>query len=494
MKRFLLISLTTIFITQIANAQFIYQDRVRTYTTDSIHTIPRQPWKAAGEVVGINLGVWAFNRYIVGEDFAMINGSTIKDNLSSLPRWDTDKFDTNLLAHPYHGSLYFNAARSNGMGFWESMPYTVGGSLVWEYFMENEPPSLNDLIATTFGGVELGEITFRLSDLFIDNRTTGIERIGREVLSGIISPIRGINRVVSGEAWKQSMSKGRSFKDVPVNFVTHVGVRGLAQQEDLENKSVGMHFGMSIEYGEPYNDDYYMPYEWFRLHVGADLFSSQPLVSQVNAIGALWGKTVWTDSKNNRTLTAGVFQHFDYYDSFLNMKDGSPGDAPYRISQAAAVGGGLLYNKKTMGTEEVEVFAEGYLNAILLGASSSDYFRIDERDYNMGSGYSIKAFAGLTYKKRWGFTMQIENYHIFTWRGYDENIDWNMVDHESLNVQGDEGNARLAVFSSNLYYMHSKNLTFNLSNRSFARRTHYKLYEDVDRVVSDIMLGISFKL
>ena len=88
--------------------------------------------------------VWSFDRYIVKEDWAYINGHTIKSNFKKGPVWDTDQFTTNLFSHPYHGSLYFNAARSNGMNFWQSAPFAAGGSLMWEFFMENEPPSIND--------------------------------------------------------------------------------------------------------------------------------------------------------------------------------------------------------------------------------------------------------------------------------------------------------------------------------------------------------------
>ena len=80
---------------------------------------------------------------------------------------------------------------------------------MWEFFMETEPPSINDMLATSFGGIELGEITYRLSDLFIDNRSHGAERVGREILSGLISPMRAINRIITGEAWRHSSSKGR---------------------------------------------------------------------------------------------------------------------------------------------------------------------------------------------------------------------------------------------------------------------------------------------
>ena len=85
------------------------------------------------------------------------------------------------------------------MNFWQSAPFAASGSLMWEFFMENEPPSINDMLATTFGGIELGEITYRLSDLFIDNRSSGAERVGREVLAGVLSPVRAFNRIISGK-------------------------------------------------------------------------------------------------------------------------------------------------------------------------------------------------------------------------------------------------------------------------------------------------------
>ena len=191
MKKFILTGLICLFsFPWIRGQEYIPQITHRHYTSDSTLLQPRRPWKAALETFGLNMLVWSFDRYIVKEDWAYINGHTIKSNFKKGPVWDTDQFTTNLFSHPYHGSLYFNAARSNGMNFWQSAPFAAGGSLMWEFFMENEPPSINDMLATTFGGIELGEITYRLSDLFIDNRSSGAERVGREVLAGILSPVR----------------------------------------------------------------------------------------------------------------------------------------------------------------------------------------------------------------------------------------------------------------------------------------------------------------
>lgn len=47
---------------------------------------------------------------------------------------------------------------------WESVPYSFCGSLMWETTCEIEPPAINDLMATTFGGVCIGEVTNRMTD------------------------------------------------------------------------------------------------------------------------------------------------------------------------------------------------------------------------------------------------------------------------------------------------------------------------------------------
>jgi hypothetical protein len=492
MIRFITTLLLITFSITLLNAQTVPQEKKRSYVSDSIRVLPKRPWLAGAKIFGLNMGVWAFDRYVLNEDFAKINGRTIKKNLKTFPVWDTDMFSTNLFAHPYHGGLYFNAARSNGMSFWESIPYTVGGSLMWEFFMEAELPSINDLFATSFGGIELGEITYRISDLFLDDRSSGAERVGREILSGLISPMRGLTRLISGDSWRYRPNKGRAFSKVPVDFTVSLGSRYLAEEENLDNKSLGINLTLLLDYGDLYNNDYFSPYEWFHFKLSTDFLSDQPLISQVNAIAAIWGKNVWT--KENRNLTAGIFQHFDYYDSKLKMGKNQEPTAPYRIAEAAAFGGGLIYQRKSTPTNPVDIYTEFYANAVLLGASTSDYFHVDNRDYNMGSGYSLKNTIGLTYNKRWSFFLSGANYHLFTWKGYDPDIDWETVNPGSLNVQGDSGNARLTVFSSNLMYASSRNWNILLSSRQFFRRTHYKHYEDIEHSTMDITLSFGIKI
>ncbi|HOO21971.1 MAG TPA: DUF3943 domain-containing protein, partial [Kiritimatiellia bacterium] len=70
--------------------------------------------------------------------------------------------------------------RTNGMSFGWSAAGALGGSLMWELFMETEPPSINDVLATTAGGIALGEITFRISSSLVNNHARGLERVTGE--------------------------------------------------------------------------------------------------------------------------------------------------------------------------------------------------------------------------------------------------------------------------------------------------------------------------
>src|SRR6186713_2975142 len=93
-----------------------------------------KPLRALGEVVGTNLVVWIYDRYIrengTNPGFR-IGFNSFEENIKNGFEWDDNNFSTNQFAHPFHGSLYFNAARSNGMSYWESIPFAWAGSFMW---------------------------------------------------------------------------------------------------------------------------------------------------------------------------------------------------------------------------------------------------------------------------------------------------------------------------------------------------------------------------
>ena len=161
---------------------------------------PKRPWQALAEVTGINVGVQLFDRWALNSDFAQTTLNSLKHNFTDGMVWDNDFFITNMFAHPYHGNLYFNAARTNGLTFWESAPFSLLGSAMWEFLGETEPPAINDIIATTCGGIAIGEMTHRLSLTILDDRERGFNRFLREAVATIVNPIQGLHRIISGDA------------------------------------------------------------------------------------------------------------------------------------------------------------------------------------------------------------------------------------------------------------------------------------------------------
>ncbi|MDR1171477.1 MAG: DUF3943 domain-containing protein, partial [Bacteroidales bacterium] len=339
-----------------------------------------RPWRAAFEVVGINVGLHLFDRYVLDAEYAQSTWDTIKYNLRHGPVWDNDNISTNLFWHPYTGSLYFNAARSNGLNFWTSIPYAFGGSVLWEIFGESEPPSINDLIATPVGGIALGEITHRISYLILDDSKRGWARFGRELAAGIVSPMGLLNRLFYGDAWRRRAvwtdedGNPPRYSRQPFLLDVDVAARYVDDADGTRGRAE-MGIGMRMIYGQPFAGNFRRPYDYFTFGIMFDIFGNQPLVSSANALGLLWDHE-WGE-KSNYWL-AGVFQHFDYYDSNPVIAGSK---RPYEFAETASFGGGLLYKRQPDENKPAKFFGGLYANTVLLGASESDYYRIDRRDY-----------------------------------------------------------------------------------------------------------------
>jgi len=114
--------------------------------------------------------------------------------------WDDNSFMINQWGHPYQGSTYFSAGRSNGLSFWESAPLAVLGAAAWEYLGERHTPSLNDFVMTSLGGIALGEVFHRSAWLLRDTTDTGKSRLWREIAAGVIDPVSAINRFIDRDA------------------------------------------------------------------------------------------------------------------------------------------------------------------------------------------------------------------------------------------------------------------------------------------------------
>lgn len=449
----------------------------------------KHPWIAAVETFGINAAVQSFDRFVLNADFAQINFKTIRHNIKTGFVWDNDQFSTNLFAHPYHGGLYFNAARSNGLTFWESAPYAFCGSLMWETICETEPPAINDLMATTVGGIAIGEVTHRLSALVYDDRKRGWSRFWREFLGTVICPIGGLNRILSGDAWKvrHDYYKYHDYDRLPVHAQIGVGYRYLADNNSLFRGEGTPYINVALDYGDPFNEEERKPYDYFTADITFGLSSNQPLVSSIHLLGRLWGAPVRTGKIQTEF---GLFQHFNYYDS-QPVKDGTS-LVPYRISEAASAGPGLICRFPSVGNL-TRLEQRIFVNGILLGGSLTDHYNVIDRDYNMGSGYSAKTSTLLGFGKYGFLSVLADYYRIFTWKGYKDS-DLETVDPIYLNAQGDKSNATLLVVSAHSQWNLTNRIALELTASHYWRYTHYARHNNISSNTFAVRMGLVFKL
>lgn len=425
------------------------------------------PWRAAAGVTLINAGVWSFNRFVTNEPFARVSGKALLRNLTGHFVWDNDKFSTNMLSHPYHGSLYFTAARVNGLSFYGAVPYTLGGSLMWEWMGENEPPSVNDVLATTFGGVALGEVSVRLSDSVLDESKQGVERFFRELAATLLSPVTGLERLFSGRMWRVSHKRHKPRVpavvgvDMGVGGISAVGMKGAHQQ-------VSPYLCFSLQYGDWYAA-MKRPYDCFSLKACLSLAPTQPLITELAVEGRLWSKEWSLDSPDARGSWELV-QLFNYQHHKVAGEEN-----PFRYAEAAAVGTGFHWQKGSVGRQP-RWSVQGLAKWVLLGGVITEHYRVIERDYNLGSGIGLKGAFCWTPFPFLSLGVELHATRLFTWKGYDEQ----RLRCETLyvNVQGDKGHFTLWQVEPHLRVRYGKRCRLQLSGMLHTLQMHYNRFPD----------------
>lgn len=492
MKKVFFLSFAILFtFTLNLNAQFAIRHQVATPkladSLDIAYYSKKNGALAAGKIIGFNMGLWAFDRYALKADYAYINMHTIKKNLKHGFVWDNDDLGNNMFLHPYHGSLYFNSARSNGYNYWESSLFALGGSSMWELFLENEYPSVNDIMATPIGGMALGETLYRTSDLVLDDRLTGSERFGREAAGFLISPMRGLTRIINGDAWRTRSTSGKQFGVPDVSVEISAGVRALELKDEIFDKGVGAALDINIEYGDRFETENQKPYDYFVFKANINAHSSQPLLSQVNILGRIHVTELVNTEKD--FLSLGMYQHFDFYDSDTISDVSSK--IPYKIAIPASFGGGLIYQSKRSRNYTFDAYF--HLNAIILGGALSDHYVVDKRNYNLASGFGWKSGINLAYKDKISVSSTFNTYRMFTLKGYPQNIDWDTVNPHEFNYQGDKSQATLHVISLRGDLKLHKQLYLTAMYYNFIRDTNYKYYDDVFSKTSEGRLMLTYK-
>jgi hypothetical protein len=371
----------------IVNKNYRQENTIVKINSEKNYLIP------AVEVIGLNLFVGAFNAYVTNEDFAKISFQTIKDNFGTGFVWDEDNYLTNQFFHPYHGANYFNTARSNGLEFWESVPYAIGGSLMWEFFMENEPPSYNDLVNTSVTGITFGEISYRVSNLIIDESTTGFERFLRELTSTVINPMHGFNRLIKGDMWKSGATNNQT--NYKITFST--GANNVFFEND--NSKTYASLRANLVYGNIYDvKNHKSPFGYFSLQGEVNIAQGDDIIG-IFASGVLTDKKAKLFNISNNII--GLYKEVDFLSNEV-----------YKLT-TTSITGKLISRIEILTSVEMENNIT--VSGILMGGTNSQYAAEEGKDYNLGPGASgsigIKFFFDdyaeiyTSYKRYWIHTL-----------------------------------------------------------------------------------------
>lgn len=444
-------------------------------SSDITYHEKRNFWRAGAEVFGMNMGLWAFDRYALQGQYAYISWETIKENFKHGFEWDNDHLNTNMFAHPYNGSLFYNAGRSNGFNYWQSELFAIGGSAMWELFMEREYPSTNDIIATPIGGAALGEVFYRASDLVLNDRATGGERIGREVAAFLLDPMRGITRIVTGQAWRKRATSGRRFGLPPISIEASLGARYLTMIE-TPGFSMGPAAEINIEYGDRFEETTKTPYDYFSFNIELQALHTQPLLSRIEIMGRLMSKEIIDQEHIN--MNVGLYQHFDFFDSDTIRNERRdeviPENVPYKLGVPASAGGGTMIRYIPDSRSSLDGYA--HINLVALAGVSTDFYRDYHRNYSWGMGFSFK--AGLNWAmSNDKFSVKVANqlYWVHTKNNFDSKYTWMMrPDGASLVIDGgDNGRTTFDHFEASVNYRLHKNLYLTGGLDFYERHTHY---------------------
>ena len=336
----------------------------------------RRPVFAIAEVLGVNVLYNLMNQVIKPPEekgYFRVGLNSWWENLRYGFEWDDNAFAVNQIGHPYQGSNYFNAGRSNGLSFWESAPLAALGSATWEYFGETHKPSVNDLINTTVGGIALGEMLHRTGWLIRDPTKTGKTRLWSEIVATALDPITGLNRFLSGDAGNVS-EKPEEFVPTRTAGDLEAGVLWRGDNSKAINAAGEPYAQINLSYGEALAGQYRQPYDAFTvgLRLGGGSAISEGLIR-----GRLYARPLGK-SGSSQFL---VFQAYDYV-----------------TNTAYEFGGQSVFTAvskqfKPSGRHDLVTVAGG--GPLLLGAFNSPYVFGQDRYYDYGPGLVYSASAAL---------------------------------------------------------------------------------------------------
>ena len=306
--------------------------------------------------------------------------------------------------------------------------------------------------------------------------------------------MRGLTRVITGDAWKRRATAGRRFGLPPLSIELSVGTRSLVFHDNDNLMKAGATARLFAEYGDPFAASSRTPYDYFSLLMELDVMPTQPVLSRIEIIGRLLSHPLIDTRRCD--LSIGLYQHFDYFDSDTISSQPltsnvQPCRIPYKVGTPASVGVGTLF--RYTDAPRFTLDAHVHANGVILGGILSDFYRFYHRSYNWASGFSLKfGLHGSFLQERLTVSLEDQFYRLYSWNGWDMDKDWSQTPAgEPVDVQGDCSRGTFNHFVSRVRCRLWKRLYATACVDLYNRQTlyhHYMEFPDEPYAASDPLI------
>jgi len=233
-----------------------------------------------------------------------------------------------------------------------------------------------------------------------------MERFYRELLAGLIDPMRGLNRLMQGKSFRHTNKE--VYQKEPLNVSLYGGVH-IINDEGNNNFGTGttnQMLNIQFDYGNPFEKRSRKPFDFFKLRTEFSFGVGRKILDNITGYGILFGKNM---SYKKQSLLVGVFQYYDYWDNKI-----------FELG-TIAFGAGLFSKMAVTPTSDL------YTNihfAVVPFAGNSTHFGPDTsqfRDYNFGGGLEGKVESTINIDKFATASIAYYYYFIRTYVGLQGN-------------------------------------------------------------------------
>ena len=130
-----------------------------------------------------------------------------------------------------------------------------------------------------------------MSSQILNEQITGFERVERELVAAGINPIRGVNRVIYGDAWKQGPRYVDCEAQVPYKLEVKAGYKWLEYNRKYNNNGESMGVvDIILHYNDHFNIDGGKPFDYFKAGFTFNFSPTKPTIGTVNFFASIWCK------------------------------------------------------------------------------------------------------------------------------------------------------------------------------------------------------------